>query len=243
MSWIKTAVCDDIQKELEKVRAALDTYTKTHSELYFDIDEYSTAQDILHAVEKGKIYDIALLDICMPGILGTDVAEAMLAKSPDMGIIFLTTSEEYAVEAFAMNATHYLLKPFSQEQLNAALDRAVKKLQEEDFISLACVDGIYRIRISDIVYIESQNHYVLTTLFSGEILRLRMKLSQMFEEMQKYPGFIKVGASYIVNLAFVRRISGNTAEMSNGAKISIPRRSSEQVQKIYMDFCRKEVLK
>ncbi len=243
MSWIKAAVCDDIQKELEKIRAALDIYTKTHSELHFDIDEYSSAVDILQAVERGKTYDIALLDICMPGVLGTDVAEAMLAKSPDMGIIFLTTSEEYAVEAFAMNATHYLLKPFSQEQLNAALDRAVKKMQEEEFISLVCVDGIYRVHISDIVYMESQKHYLLTTLSSGEILRLRMKLSQMFEKMQKYPEFIKVGASYVVNLAFVRRISGNTAEMSNGAKISIPRRSSEQVQKIYMDFCRKEVLK
>ena len=49
-----------------------------------------------------------------------------------------------------------------------------------------------------------------------------MKLSQMFEEMQNYPGFIKVGASYVVNLVFVRRISGNTLEMFNGVKISIP---------------------
>ena len=240
---IKTVVCDDIQKELEKIRTALDIYAKAHPELQFDIDEYSSAVDILQTVENGKTYDIALLDICMPEILGTDVAEAMLAQNPDMGIIFLTTSEEYAVEAFAMNATHYLLKPFSQEQLNEALDRAVKKIEEGDFISLVCVDGIYRVRISDIVYMESQNHYLMTTLSSGEILKMRMKLPQMFEEMQKYPGFIKVGASYIVNLAFVRWISGSIAEMSSGDKISIPRRSSEQVQKIYMDFCREEVLR
>ena len=70
-----------------------------------------------------------------------------------------------------------------------------------------------------------------------------MKLSQMFEEMKKYSGFIKVGASYVVNLAFVRRISGNDLEMFNGVTVSIPRRSSEEVQKIYMDFCRKEALK
>ena len=70
-----------------------------------------------------------------------------------------------------------------------------------------------------------------------------MKLSQMFEEMQKYPGFIKVGASYVVNLALVRRISGNTLEMLNRVKIPIPRRGSEEVQKTYMDFCRREALK
>ncbi|MDE7266920.1 MAG: LytTR family DNA-binding domain-containing protein [Lachnospiraceae bacterium] len=240
---MQIAICDDIQNELETIRAALDTYAKAHPELRFDIDEYVSAIDILNAVEKGKTYDIALLDICMPGVLGTDVAEEMLAKCPDMGIVFLSTSDEYAVTAFALNATHYLVKPFSQEQFNEALARAVRKTEDRDFLSLACVDGMYRVCVTEIVSIESQNHYLLINLSSGELLKLRMKLSQMFEELQKYSGFIKVGASYVVNLAFARRISGNTLEMFNGVKISIPRRSSEEVQKIYMDFCRKEALK
>ena len=179
----------------------------------------------------------------MPGVLGTDAAEEMLAKSPDMSIVFLSNSIEYAVTAFAINATHYLLKPFSQEQFNTALDRAVKKTEDQNFLVLACVDGMYRVRVTEIVSIESQNHYLRINLSSGRVLQMRAKLSQVFEEMQEYPGFIKVGASYIVNLAFVRRISGNTLEMLNGIKISIPRRSSEEVQKEYMDFCRKEALK
>ncbi|MBD5513498.1 MAG: response regulator transcription factor [Lachnospiraceae bacterium] len=240
---MQIAICDDIQKDLETIRSALDTYAKAHPELHFDIDEYSAAIDVLNAVEKGKIYDIALLDVCMPGVLGTDAAEEMLAKSPDMSIVFLSTSVEYAVTAFAINATHYLLKPFSQEQFNTALDRAVKKTEEQDFLTLACVDGMYRIHVTEIVSIESQNHYLMAHLSSGKILKLRMKLSQMFGEMQKYPGFIKVGVSYVVNLAFVRRISGNALEMFNGVQISIPRRSSEEVQKTYMDFCRKEAVK
>ena len=240
---MQIAICDDIPKELEMIREALDAYTEKRPEYHFDIDEYSTAADVLSAVEKGKTYDIALLDICMPGILGTDAAEEMLAKSPDMGVVFLTTSDEYAITAFALNATHYLLKPFSQGQFNAALDRAVKKTEDQDFLSLACVDGMYRVRISEIVFIESQSHYLQCRLFSGEMIRLRMKLSQMFEEIQKYPEFIRVGASYIVNLAFMRRISGNTMEMQGGVPIPIPRRSNEEVQKTYMEFCRKEVLK
>ena len=240
---MQIAICDDIQKDLETISAALDTYAKGHPELHFDIDEYGAAIDVLNAVEKGKIYDIALLDICMPGVLGTDAAEEMLAKSPDMSIVFLSNSIEYAVTAFAINATHYLLKPFSQEQFNTALDRAVKKTEDQNFLVLACVDGMYRVRVTEIVSIESQNHYLRINLSSGRVLQMRAKLSQVFEEMQEYPGFIKVGASYIVNLAFVRRVSGNTLEMLNGIKISIPRRSSEEVQKEYMDFCRKEALK
>ena len=240
---MRLVICDDIPKELEMIREALDAYTEKRPEYHFVIDEYSTAADVLSAVEKGQTYDIALLDICMPSVSGTDAAEEMLAKSPEMSVIFLTTSNEYAVTAFALNATHYLLKPFSQEQFNAALDRAVKKTEDQDILFLACVDGMYRVCISEIVFIESQSYCLQCRLFSGEMVRLRMKLSQMFEEIQKYPEFIRVGVSYIVNLVFVRRISGNTMEMQGGVLIPIPRRSSEEVQKTYMEFSRKEVLK
>lgn len=240
---MRIAVCDDMPKELEKISAALGVYVKAHPEFCFDIDEYGTAMDILNAVEKGIGYDIAILDICMPGILGTDVAGEMLSQSPDMGIIFLTTSNEYAVAAFAMNATHYLLKPFSQEQFDEAMDRAVRKVVDCDFISLSCVDGVYRVRISEIVFIESQGHYLLLSLSYGDILRMRKKIVQMFEEIKKYPEFIRVGASYIANLSFVRKTSVDTVEMYNGTKIPIPRRSSGEVQKAYMDFCRKEAMK
>lgn len=239
---MRIVICDDIQKDMETIRAALDTYAAAHPEYHVEIDEYSAAADVLHRMEE-ETYDIALMDICMPGVPGTDAAEEMLAKNPEMRVIFLTTSDEYAVEAFAMNATHYLLKPFTQEQFNAALDRAIKKTEDQVLLSLECVDGVYRVRINEIVTIESQNHYLLLALSSGETLKMRMKLSQMFEEIQKYPEFIKIGASYVVNFNFARSIAGNNIEMQGGVKIPVPRRSVEEVQRAYMEYCRKEAKK
>lgn len=240
---MRIAICDDIQRELEKISAAVNIYAKEHPELHFDIDAYGGAIDILSAVEKEKTYDIALLDICMPGILGTEVAKEMLSKSPDTAIIFLTTSDEYAVTAFALNAIHYLVKPFTQEQLNTALERAIQRMGEPDFLSLHCVDGVYRVRTNEITFIESQGHYLSVCLASGKILRLRRMLSQMVEEVQDYPEFLRIGASYIVNLSFVRKISAGCVEITDGTKIPVPRRSGEAVQKAYMDFCRREALK
>ena len=132
---MQIAICDDEQKELKVIRTALDTYREAHPEYSFDIDEYSTALDVLHAVE-----------------------------------------------AFALNATHYLPKPLSQEQFDEAVDRAVKKTEERVFLSLACADGMHRVCISEIASVESQSHYLNIHLPSGEVLRLRMKLSEMFEE-------------------------------------------------------------
>lgn len=192
---------------------------EAHSQLHFDIDEYGAAIDVLNAVENGKVYDIALMDICMPGVSGTDAAEEMLAQNPEMRVIFLTTSDECAVEAFAMNATHYLLKPFTQEQFDSALDCAIKKTEDLALLSLNCVNGVYRVQISEIVSIESQNHYLLLGLS------------------------IKVGASYVINFDYVRSISGNNIEMQDGAKIPVPRRNFEEVQRMYMEYCRKEARK
>jgi len=240
MLLFRVAVCDDIQRELEKISEALGAYARAHPEICFELDEYHSALDILNAVEKEKIYDIVLLDICMPGIPGTDVAKELLAKSPDTSVIFLTMSDEYAVTAFAMNATHYLLKPFTQRQFSEALDRAVAKMPDEVMISFACVDGLYRVRISEIIFLESQGHYFLVHLSGRETLRQRGKITQVYEELGKYPEFIRVGASYIANLMFVRRVSEGTLEMSDG-KIPVPRRSRREVRRAYMDFfCRQE---
>lgn len=225
------------------ISEALDCYAKEHPALHFAIDRYAAAMDILSAVESGKVYDIAFLDICMPGILGTDIAEEMILKNPDTGIIFLTTSDEYAVAAFALNAVHYLLKPFTQAQFDAACDRAVQKIEGQEFLTLHCVDGIYRVRMNEIAVIESQGHYLSVSLTDGRVLRMRRTLSQMFLEMQEYPEFIRIGASYIVNLDLVRKISVNFMEMMDGARIPVPRRSIEAVRRAYMDFCRKEAVR
>lgn len=240
---MRIAICDDVEKELKNISAALESYAKSHPDVHFDVDEYDRAVDILSAVEDGKSYEIALLDICMPGILGTDIAKKMLSQSPHTCVIFVTTSNEYAVTAFALNAVHYLLKPFSQEQFETAIDRAIQKIGEQDFCSFHCVDGIYRVRRGEIVFIESQGHYLSVCLTSGKSLRLRSTLSQIFAEMQEYPGFIRVGASYVANLDFVRKISAASMEMINGVRIPVPRRSAGAVRKSYMDFCRKEALK
>ena len=227
MLVMKIAVCDDVSRELEQCLYALKAYEQIHPEFSFETDAYETAEALLSAVEKGKTYDLLLLDIC----------------NPDTGIIFLTASSEYAVEAFALNAVHYLLKPFTQEQFCDAMDRGIQRKGKAESISLACVDGMYRVCIGEIAFIESQKHYLQMNLSDGRELKLRRTISSLWEEIREYPEFTKIGASYIVNLSFAKKMSASCMEMEDGIKIPIPRRCEEAVRKNYMDFCRREVLK
>lgn len=88
-----------------------------------DVEIVGEAGDGLEAIEKiaALTPDLVLLDIQMPGCTGLDVAASLAEPRPR--IIFCTAYDEYALEAFELNAIDYLLKPVNRTRLAAALDR------------------------------------------------------------------------------------------------------------------------
>lgn len=117
-------LCDDQKDELDKMKQILSEYAGIHPELSFDVKCFSSPLDMLEEMDKTGAPDIALLDICMPGILGTEAAREILRKSEDSpDVIFLTTSPDYAVEAFSLHVGDYLVNPFSKERLLDTLDK------------------------------------------------------------------------------------------------------------------------
>ena len=105
-------LCDDRERELEELQRLIADYAGEHPELSLTIQCFSSPLDMLDKIDRGVIPDVALLDICMPGVLGTEIAQNIQSKSIDTAdIIFLTTSAEFAVEAFSLHANDYLVKP------------------------------------------------------------------------------------------------------------------------------------
>ena len=74
--------------------------------------------------------DVALLDVQMPGINGIQLAEQILEKKPDMNIVFITAYNEYAVEAFQINALDYVIKPTTVVRLRETIKRIKTKRTE-----------------------------------------------------------------------------------------------------------------
>ena len=89
-----------------------------------EVKGFTRALEALAWLEEHSA-DIALLDIDMPGINGLVLAKAIKEKSPDTAIIFLTGYSQYAVDAFAIHASGYLMKPISRERLSAEVDYAI----------------------------------------------------------------------------------------------------------------------
>ena len=168
---------------LKNMGQIVSEYALTHSELSLTVKCFLNPFDMLDEMGKSGVPDIVLLDICMPGILGTEVAREILSKREgDTDIIFLTTSPDFAVEAFALHAGDYLTKPYTKQRLTDALDRLIEKRRNRLYIPVSCGKQIHRIDLFNVLYAEAKNHSVEIHLKSGKCLKTHTTLT----EFKKY---------------------------------------------------------
>ena len=237
-------ICDDWQSDLEELEQIIAEYAIAHSELSLAVKCFQNPLDMLDDMNKNGVPDIAMLDICMPGIQGTEVAREILAKSEeDTDIIFLTTSSDFAVEAFSLHARDYLTKPYTKQRLTDALDRVIEKRHSQFinvYIPIVCGKEIHRINLYNILYAEAKNHSVEIHLRSGRCLRTNTTLTELKNTLQGVNGFVPAGASYIVNLRCVQSVLETTLEMTNGDFIPVPRRLRGEMKRQYFDFFTRE---
>ena len=102
------AICDDQPDQIQSIRRSSETYFQNKHDTV-SYETFDKSFSFVDAIEQGAVFDIVLLDVCMPGILGTEVARELRKYNRATEIIFLTTSDEFAVDAFAVKATDYLL--------------------------------------------------------------------------------------------------------------------------------------
>jgi len=124
--------------------------------------------------------DIVLLDIKLPQISGLQVAANLCVLEHAPAIIFCTAYDEFALEAFKVNAVDYLLKPIRIQHLTAALIRAttlnlaqVNALQPDNqpqYISVKSKQGIIKIKMADILYLSAEHKYVTLHHQNGELI-------------------------------------------------------------------------
>jgi len=235
------AICDDESQQLERADSLLKKYAYEHPQYEIKIQSFSAPLELLsHVAEKGG-FDVLLLDIYMPGILGTDAARELRVMRDNCQIIFLTTSRDHAVDAFSLDAAHYLVKPYSEKEFFAALEKAINNLADRYGVALTIksVDGISRVELNRLVYAETDNHVQKLYLSDGSLIRVRKSSTELFELLEEDPRFYKCGSTYILNMEYIVELSARSVSFSTGARIPIISRKYAELRKLYMDYsCR-----
>jgi two-component system LytT family response regulator len=192
-----------------------------------DVERFDVAKDAVEALEKlsKESYDVLLLDISMPEVSGIELVDRLAKHDrPAPSIIFVTAYEEHAITAFKKHAVDYVLKPFSSERINEALDVAFRRTAAERAARL--VEDLPRLQLllqrtsariairangrilfvdpGEVISVHAEGNYVLLQREGGSCL-LRESISVMAEKLKAY-GFIRIHRSVLINAAFVEEI-------------------------------------
>jgi DNA-binding LytR/AlgR family response regulator len=192
-----------------------------------DIQSFDSANDAIEAQDRlsKTDYDVMLLDVSMPELSGLELLSRLRHRErPVPSVVFVTAHAEYALAAFEKHAVDYIVKPFSEERVNQALDfashrtaseRAAKLIeflphlramapQYSSKIGIKTNGRILFIDPRDIAVVEAQGNYVLLQRTAGSDL-LRESISTIAEKLERY-GFVRIHRSILVNASFVQDI-------------------------------------
>jgi two-component system LytT family response regulator len=207
-SKIRTLIIEDE----ELARKLLRTYLSDYPELEI-LGECENGFEGVKSINELKP-DLIFLDIQMPKITGFEMLE-LIDHHPE--IIFTTAYDQYALKAFEYNAADYLLKPFSKDRLQGALEKVKEKLAKqtdhedivekinnfprEEFLDRIVVKDRHKIHIipsDQIRYIESLDDYVLIYTHDGRFMK--QKTMHYFESALDPHNFARIHRSYIVRV-------------------------------------------
>lgn len=172
----------------------------------------SSGTDALRALESERI-DLVLSDINMPGLDGMELARVIARFAERPQIVFVTAYDEHAVDAFAVNATDYVMKPVRAERLSEAIRRVVGQLRGGDAAPTPVEDetipvelgGVTRfINRSDIRYAQAQGDYARLHTANGSHL-VRIPLNTL-EDRWESAGFVRIHRSTLVSTAHISEV-------------------------------------
>ena len=188
---IRIALCDDEKIYLEKIKNIVKQYSDEKG-LLFDICAYDSPSDLLDRIAEGEEYTVYILDIYMPGITGMSVATELRGYGIEAPIIFLTSSPDFALQAFGVNATHYILKPYDRESVFFAIEKALNQIgmMRPEGIMLRVDGGYQNILAKDIIFSEADDNYQRIHLTNKKYLYIRITMGDLYEQLSALNGFL-----------------------------------------------------
>lgn len=204
-------------------RAVLDSYLEKYQQeknCHFQITHFSDGDEIALGYKGG--YDLILMDIEMTFMDGMSAAEEIRRADPEVLIIFITNSPQYAIKGYAVQALDYILKPLSYYAFCQRMNHVRELLgcRQKHFLTVPCAGGVQKLDASDIYYVEICDHALLFHTKQGKV----HSTGSMRDVEQKLPpeNFFRSSKAYLVNLEHVDGIQDEDA-IVNGERVQISR--------------------
>ena len=205
---MKIALVEDNELHREQIRQEIKAYFEELNEVC-ELRVFDNGSDMLDHYYAVGGYDLLLLDIQLPGMDGISVARQVRQNDEKVLIVFITSMTSYAVQGYSVHALDYILKPINRISFRNTLDHARELFRQraEHYISVTTSEGLLKLDISQIYYIETEKHAVRLYYTKGSF-HINDTLKSIEEKLKNAP-FCRCNNCYLVNLAHVERVKKN----------------------------------
>lgn len=236
---MKIAICDDEIYFAGKLREILMQYLEERH-IDFEIELFSSGREFVELGVEMLQYQIIFLDINMKQMDGIETAKNVRAYTEESFVVFVTAYIDYSLEGYQVGASRYILKNNLnfREQIYECMDAITKKMKR--FLTRKIFrfqEGEKKIRIENILYIESKLHKLEFNILEHGLATYTMygTLNELENELEEYP-FLRIHQSFLVNLKYIKCVTGYKVVLSNGQELTVPRARYKTVKDTFIAY-------
>lgn len=189
-------------------------------------------------------YDIFILDIEMPEMMGIELAESIKELNKDSIIIFITGHDKYAYDAYQVRAFHYLKKPVHKEKLRTSLKEVItyirqKQLQESPgTFAIRCRDEYVNIPYNEIIYFE-KNRNKVNVICEDKVYQFYNSIKKLNNELMDKENFVQSHQGYIINADKIISFKNRVVILEDGYEIPVSRSNEKIIKKLFIESIKK----
>lgn len=230
---MRILICDDEQKFIDELKFHIERYMQTH----LINAEITTTVSPEKIVKGDAVYDLAFLDIQMPGVDGITLGKELKSRNSKLILFYVTAYSDYLDEAMDLQIFRYFYKPFDEKRLYASLDRAMEYL-DESYVDIIVEGGkeSVKIPVDDILFVRRENRKI--TVFTVD--KEYVCKSGFDEILSKLPNtfFYLVHKSFLVNIHHITKYSYTEIYVGD-TRISVATRKQADFHKFWFDYVKR----
>jgi len=230
---MRFAICDDNRENLSVLEEAVENIGVRDAE----IDGFYSGDSLLDYLEKKEAYyyQIYLLDIEMPGINGLEVAKRIREMDKRAIIIFVTAYSEYVFSSFEVQPFRFINKPIDIEKLENIIQAAVNYIYtSKKYIFISVEKAKVQLCCENIMYFEGDKRKV-NVYTTDKMYSFYSKMSDV-ENMVDNSWFVRIHASYLVNMDYVNAIYLDEVVLNNGVHLPVSKKYRKSVKLEHMKY-------
>lgn len=238
---MKIVACDDSVEDLLEIERLLLKYKRISPNVEFELELFLDACELSRKIQKGELADIYLLDMIMAEKDGIDIGSQIRRNGKENVIIYITSSADYALEAYGVRAVRYLLKPIDEEKFFEAVayGAAFAKVKKDPAFLVKTKEGLITVPFSRIEVIENAARRLELHLTNKEMIKsliIRKSFDEEIREAAEDGDFLLVHKSFLVNMNYVKKLDKSDIVMEDGRRVPISRSKAADVKKAYFLF-------